>query len=51
MFAFQKTVQAGAADTEDLCRAYAIPRAHFEHALDMDSADFVEGQRPPIFLD
>jgi hypothetical protein len=49
--AFQKTVQACAADAQDLRGADAIAIAHFQDAADVDAADFVERQRAPIFFE
>jgi hypothetical protein len=34
-------------DAEHLGGAHAIAMAHFQDALDVDAADFIEGQRTP----
>src|ERR1041385_5826613 len=46
--AFQVTVQARAANSQNLRGPQAVPLAHFQHALDMHFAYFLERQRPPF---
>src|SRR5256885_14029941 len=48
--AFQIAVQAGPANPQNLRRAQAVSLADFKHALNMLRADFVQRQRPPVFI-
>lgn len=46
--AFEKTVEAGAADAEHVGGFHAIAAAGFEHAHDVRAADFVKWDRAPF---
>ena len=48
--ALKVTVEACAADAENLCRAKAVAVAHLKNFLDVDLADLVERERLPVFI-
>src|SRR6266571_9515948 len=45
---FQVAVQAGASNPQNLCGPESITLAHFQHALNVQLAYLIEGQRLPI---
>lgn len=48
--ALQEAIQTRAADSENLRRADTVAVAHFQDALDVNSADLIERKRLPILL-